>query len=235
VHPALLWGTTSQKTGALLTTINHHKKKTNIIENWRGSGCIVMAKPKRKISKRNAEGEDRVENSGSRGHGKTNKRGKMILGENTDSDDGSKGNSENEKNHGHPTCFHVPPKPGQEGDGMSLTNVDQERWRMMEVRRWMMEERATREEDDEGSTMVSGVVAAKAFPNWKFMFKKDNLGSRVISAVAKSHMTVSPRFEGRKLAELHGGTVRACLDGCKANTRAAARKRCMGEQKSMTV
>jgi hypothetical protein len=122
-----------------------------------------MAKPKRMTSKNNAEGEDRVENSGSRGHGKTTKRGNANLGENADSDNESQGNGENEKNLGHPTSFHVPPKPGQEEDGVSLINVDgsvtntvdQERWRMMEVRMRSMEERATREEDDEGATTVS--------------------------------------------------------------------------------
>jgi hypothetical protein len=150
----------------------------------------------------------------------------------------------------------VPPKPGQEGDDMSLTNVDgsvtdtvdQERWRMMEVRMRSMEERATREEDDEGATMVSGAtgvtlppnerilkenlrkfVAAKVFPNWKHMLEKDKLGSCVVSAVAKSHMTVPPGFDGRKLAERCGGTARACLDGCKANAQTAARKRHLGE------
>jgi hypothetical protein len=223
--------------------MNHHKKKTNVIKNWRGSGCIVMTKPKRKTSKNNAEGEVRVENSGSRGRGKTTKRGKMNSGENTDSDDKSKGNGQNEKNLGHPTSFHMPPKLGQEGDGMSSTNVDgsvtdavdHQRQRMMEVRMRSMAERATREEDNVGSTMVSGVVAAKVFPSWKFRTKKDKLGSCVVSDVAKSHMTVPPGFQGRKLAKLHGGTVRACLDGCRANTRTAQRKRCLGEKKSMTA
>jgi hypothetical protein len=129
-------------------------------------------------------------------------------------------------------------------DGSVTNTVDQERWRMMEVRMRSMEERATREEDDEGATMVSGATAtpppnerivkenlrkfvvAKVFPNWKFTFKKEKLGMCVVSAVA---------FDGTKLAELCGGTVRACLDGCRANAQTAARKRCLGKLKSMTV
>ena len=125
--------------------------------------------------------------------------------------------------------------------GESVTNtIDQDKWRMMEERLKSMEDRV---KGGGGVSVVSGstitppvndrilkenlrkFVAAKVFPNWKFIFKKEKLELCVMSAITKGFITVPPGFEESKLAYLYSATVRACLDGCRANAQTAARKR----------
>jgi hypothetical protein len=127
--------------------------------------------------------------------------------------------------------------------GESVTNtVDQERWRFIEQRMKSMEDRV-RGGDEGGVSVVSGAtltppvngrmlkenlrkfVAAKVFPNWKFIFKKEKLGDCVLSAISKGYITTPPGFEPSQLEQLYGPTVRGCLDGCRANAQTTARKR----------
>jgi hypothetical protein len=69
-------------------------------------------------------------------------------------------------------------------------------------------------------------VAAKVFPSWKFIFKKDLLEKCVVSAVDKGFITLPPGYEDSQLlAERYSQSVRVCLDGCRANAQTAARKR----------
>jgi hypothetical protein len=128
-------------------------------------------------------------------------------------------------------------------DGHSVTNAnaaDQDRWRMTEERLRCMEERV---KEGGGVSVVSAAsmappanerilkenlrkfVAAKVFPSWKFIFRKDKLGRCVTAAVSESHMTLPPGFNENQLADLCSQTVRASLDGCRANAQTTARKR----------
>jgi hypothetical protein len=128
--------------------------------------------------------------------------------------------------------------------GESVTNtVDQERWRIIEKRMKSMEDRVRGGGDEGGVSKVSGAtltppvngrmlkenlrkfVAAKVFPNWKFIFKKEKLGDCVLSAISKGYITTPPGFEPSQLEQLYGPTVRGCLDGCRANAQTTARKR----------
>ena len=72
-------------------------------------------------------------------------------------------------------------------------------------------------------------VAAKVFPSWKFIFKKELLLNCVASAISKHFITVPPGFDTSQLAERYCTTVRASLDGCRANAQTAARKRCLSK------
>jgi hypothetical protein len=68
-------------------------------------------------------------------------------------------------------------------------------------------------------------VTGKVFPSWKFIFKKEELQKCVVSAINKGYITVPPGYEDCQLAKHYSPTVRACLDGCRANAQSAARKR----------
>jgi hypothetical protein len=128
-------------------------------------------------------------------------------------------------------------------NGHSVTNTntaDQDRWRMIEERLRCMEERVN---EGGGVSVVSAAsiappanerilkenlrkfVAAKVFPSWKFIFKKDKLGRCVTAAISKSYITLPPGFNENQLADLYSQTVRASLDGCRANAQTTARKR----------
>jgi hypothetical protein len=128
-------------------------------------------------------------------------------------------------------------------NGHSVTNTntaDQDRWRMIEERLRCMEEKV---KEGGGVSVVSAAsiappanerilrenlrkfVAAKVFPSWKFIFKKEKLGRCVTAAISKSYITLPPGFDGNQLADLYSQTVRASLDGCRANAQTTARKR----------
>jgi hypothetical protein len=64
-------------------------------------------------------------------------------------------------------------------------------------------------------------VAAKVFPSWKFIFKKDLLEKCVVSAVDKGFITLPPGYEDSR----YSPSVQACLDGRRANAQTRARKR----------
>ena len=100
-------------------------------------------------------------------------------------------------------------------------------WRMMEERIETMEEKASKSADEGGESVASGAavtrpgnersmkenlrkfVAAKAFLSWKFILKKDRLGSCIVLAINKSHVMVPPGFKERQLAKLCGPTTQA--------------------------
>jgi hypothetical protein len=131
----------------------------------------------------------------------------------------------------------------------SMTNpIDLETWRRMEERLRMMEEKVKTSMADGGVSVVSETslltrptdekiikenlrkfVAVKVFPSWKFIFKKEQLSLCVVSAVKKGHITVPAGFKMCDLTDLCSQTVRACLDGCRANSQTCARKRCLGK------
>ena len=133
-------------------------------------------------------------------------------------------------------------------NGESVSNIiDQERWRLMEKRMRKMEDKVGGGGGEGGASVVSGAtvapppnerllkenlrkfVAAKVFPNWKFIFKKEKLGLCVISAISKSYISVPTGFEDNQLADLYSPTVRAGLDGGRANAQTTARKRYLSE------
>lgn len=182
--------------------------------------------------------------------------------EDSDSDEERITNKKSKNNLDHPSGFEVPHDTCRGSDGVSsidpngsVTNitVDQERWRKMEERLQSMEDRVTKGGEQEGVSVVSGAtvtppanerilkenlrkfVAEKVFPNWKFIFKKDKLELCVVSAITKSFITVPPGYDQRQLAELYSPTVRACLDGCRANAQTAARKRYLSKYKFVSV
>ena len=72
-------------------------------------------------------------------------------------------------------------------------------------------------------------VAAKIFPSWKFIFKKEQLSLCIVTAVKKGYITVPAGFKVSALTSLYSPTVRACLDGCRANAQTCARKRYLGK------
>jgi hypothetical protein len=140
------------------------------------------------------------------------------------------------------------------GDGVSsmqgsMTNpIDLETWRRMEERLRMMEEKMKTSMADGGVSVVSETslltrptdekiikenlrkfVAVKAFPSWKFIFKKEQLSLCVVSAVKKGYITVPAGFKMCDLTDLYSQTVRACLDGCRAYSQTGTRKRCLGK------
>ena len=138
-------------------------------------------------------------------------------------------------------------------NGHSVTNTntaDQDRWRMIEERLRCMEEKV---KEGGGVSVVSAAsiappanerilkenlrkfVGAKVFPSWKFIFKKEKLGRCVTAAISKSYVTLPPGFDGNQLADLYSPTVRAGLDGCRANAQTTARKRHLSEQKTSSV
>jgi hypothetical protein len=140
---------------------------------------------------------------------------------------------------------------GQGGDSVSslqeggsvLNNNMEEKWRMIEDRIKSVEDRqgevsvvsagatsATAPENEKiMKENLRRFVTTKVFPSWKFIFKKELLEKCVVAAVSKSYITVPPGFDQIKLAERYGQTVRACLDGCRANAQTAARKRYLGK------
>jgi hypothetical protein len=127
----------------------------------------------------------------------------------------------------------------------SMTNpIDLETWRRMEERLRMMEEKVKTSMADGGVSVVSETslltrptdekiikenlrkfVAEKVFPSWKFIFKKEQLSLCVVSTVKKGYITVPAGFKMCDLTDLDSQTVRACLDGCRANSQTCARKR----------
>jgi hypothetical protein len=184
--------------------------------------------------------------------GKKKRKKRSVAEESDESGDESQTQVQRKDNPAHPVgSFQVAAKNSTSGtevssihNGESVTNTnDQERWRLMEERMRSMEERVRGDRGEGGASVVSGAtvtappnerilkenlrkfVAAKVFPSWKFIFKKDKLQLCVISAISKSYMTVPPGFEGNQLADLYAPTVRACLDGCRANAQSTARKR----------
>ena len=146
---------------------------------------------------------------------------------------------------------------GGEGDGVSsiqgsMTDggggpMDLETWRRMEERLRTMEEKVKNSMVDGGVSVVSEstvsrptdeniikenlrkFVAAKVFPSWKFLFKKEQLSLCVVSAVKKGYVTVPAGFRESDLASLYSPTVRTCIDGCRANAQTCARKRYLGK------
>jgi hypothetical protein len=130
----------------------------------------------------------------------------------------------------------------QEGSSV-LNNNMEEKWRMIEDRIKSVEDRqgevsvvsagATSATSPENEKILKEnlrrFVTTKVFPSWKFIFKKELLEKCVVAAVSKSYITVPPGFDQIKLAERYGQTVRACLDGCRANAQTAARKRYLGK------
>ena len=144
------------------------------------------------------------------------------------------------------------------GDGVSsiqqgsVTNpIDLETLQRMEERIRMMEERVkTSMVDGGGVSVVSETseltrptdekiikenlrkfVAVKVFPSWKFIFKKEQLSLCVVSAVKKGYITMPAGYKLGDLSELYSQTVRASLDGCRANAQTCARKRYLGKWK----
>ena len=130
----------------------------------------------------------------------------------------------------------------QEGSSV-LNNNMEEKWRMIEDRIKSVEDRqgevsvvsagATSATSPENEKILKEnlrrFVTTKVFPSWKFIFKKELLEKCVVAAVSKSYITVPPGFDQIKLAERYGQTVRACLDGCRANAQTVARKRYLGK------
>ena len=139
------------------------------------------------------------------------------------------------------------------GDGVSSIQgsmtggpIDLETWRRMEERLRTMEERVKKSMVDGGVSVVSEAtvirptdekiikenlrkfVTAKVFPGWKFIFKKEKLGMCIVSAVNKGYITVPAEFKVCELTDLYSPTVRACLDGCRANAQTCARTRYSG-------
>ena len=144
------------------------------------------------------------------------------------------------------------------GDGVSsiqqgsVTNpIDLETLQRMEERIRMMEEKVkTSMVDGGGVSVVSETsvltrptdekiikenlrkfVAVKVFPSWKFIFKKEQLSLCVVSAVKKGYITMPAGYKLGDLSELYSQTVRASLDGCRANAQTCARKRYLGKWK----
>ena len=78
-------------------------------------------------------------------------------------------------------------------------------------------------------------VAAKVFPSWKFIFKKEQLRLCVKLAINKGYITVPDGFKVCKFTNLYSPTVRACLDGCRANAQTCARKRYLGRWKNRWI
>jgi hypothetical protein len=168
----------------------------------------------------------------------------------------SSGGKKSKKKSQHPSSFQVGDSRGSTDMSSihpdeSVTNtLDQERWRMMEERIRNMEDKVKEVGSCAGGTVVSGesvtpppnerilkenlrkFVAAKVFPKWKFIFKINKLRSCVISAIGKSYITVPPGFDENQLAELYASTVRASLDGCRANAQTTARKRYLGKEEN---
>ena len=155
-------------------------------------------------------------------------------------------------------CSTRPMTDSAGGDGVSsiqqgsVTNpIDLETLQRMEERIRMMEEKVkTSMVDGGGVSVVSETseltrptdekiikenlrkfVAVKVFPSWKFIFKKEQLGLCVVSAVKKGYITMPAGYKLGDLSELYSQTVRACLDGCRANSQTCARKRYLGKWK----
>ena len=70
-------------------------------------------------------------------------------------------------------------------------------------------------------------VAAKMLLSWKLIFKKDRLGTRVVTAINESFVTVPPGFKECQLAELRVRTVHGLvfMDAEQTRAQTAARTR----------
>jgi hypothetical protein len=204
--------------------------------------------------KNNMQKEDRPKRgrSAKRRQEEDDSEGEESVREAVDSSGGKKSKKKSQ----HPSSFQVGDSRGSTDMSSihpdeSVTNtLDQERWRMMEERIRNMEDKVKEVGSCAGGTVVSGesvtpppnerilkenlrkFVAAKVFPKWKFIFKINKLRSCVISAIGKSHITVPPGFDENQLAELCASTVRASLDGCRANAQTTARKRYLGKEEN---
>jgi hypothetical protein len=73
-------------------------------------------------------------------------------------------------------------------------------------------------------------VAARVFPKFKFIFKKEILG-QVVEMALTTHFITKP--DGWGLADMQKAyhqVVRSCLDGCRANAQSIARKKYLGKK-----